>query len=50
MNNGRWYPYNVTINTGEPVIMAGNYWTNEPTLIQPIRSEWTVACEQDIAH
>lgn len=30
MNNGRWYPYNVTINTGEPVIMAGNYWSNEP--------------------
>ena len=30
MNNGRWYPYNVTINTGEPVIMAGNYWANEP--------------------
>jgi len=30
MNNGRWYPYNVTINTGEPVVMAGNYWNNEP--------------------
>jgi hypothetical protein len=30
MNNGRWYPYNVTINTGEPVIMAGSYWSNEP--------------------
>ena len=30
MNNGRWYPYNVTINTGEPVVMAGNYWANEP--------------------
>ncbi len=30
MNKGRWYPYNVTINTGEPVIMAGNYWVNEP--------------------
>lgn len=30
MNKGRWYPYNVTINTGEPVIMAGNYWNNEP--------------------
>ncbi len=30
MNNGRWYPYNVTINTGEPVVMAGSYWANEP--------------------
>ena len=30
MNNGRWYPYNVTINTGEPVIMAGSYQSNEP--------------------
>jgi hypothetical protein len=30
MNNGRWYPYNVTINTGEPVIMAGSFWSNEP--------------------
>jgi Domain of unknown function (DUF4082)/Domain of unknown function (DUF1929) len=30
MNHGRWYPYNVTINTGEPVIMAGSYWANEP--------------------
>jgi len=30
MNHGRWYPYNVTLNTGEPVIMAGSYWSNEP--------------------
>ena len=30
MNNGRWYPYNVTIGTGEPIIMAGSYWSNEP--------------------
>lgn len=32
MNNGRWYPYNVTLNTGEPLIMAGTYWTNEATM------------------
>lgn len=32
MNNGRWYPYNVTLNTGEPLIMAGSYWTNEATM------------------
>ncbi len=30
MNHGRWYPYNVTLNTGEPVVMAGSYWANEP--------------------
>jgi hypothetical protein len=30
MNKGRWYPYNVTISTGEPVVMAGSYWANEP--------------------
>lgn len=29
MNNGRWYPFNVTLNTGEPLIMGGSYWTNE---------------------
>jgi Domain of unknown function (DUF4082)/Domain of unknown function (DUF1929) len=32
MNNGRWYPYNVTLSTGEPLIMAGSYWTNEGTM------------------
>jgi len=32
MNNGRWYPYNVTLNTGEPLIMAGSYWVNEATM------------------
>jgi Domain of unknown function (DUF4082)/Domain of unknown function (DUF1929) len=32
MNNGRWYPYNVTLSTGEPLIMAGSYWTNEATM------------------
>ncbi len=32
MNNGRWYPYNVTLNTGEPLIMAGTYQTNEAAL------------------
>jgi len=30
MNHGRWYPYNVTLGTGEPLVMAGAYWTNEP--------------------
>ncbi len=30
MNNGRWYPYNVTTSTGEPVVMAGSYWVNQP--------------------
>jgi Domain of unknown function (DUF4082)/Domain of unknown function (DUF1929) len=30
MNHGRWYPYNVTLGTGEPLIMAGSYWDNEP--------------------
>lgn len=32
MNNGRWYPYNVTLNTGEPLIMAGTFWVNEATM------------------
>lgn len=32
MNKGRWYPYNVTLSTGEPLIMAGDYWSNEPDL------------------
>jgi hypothetical protein len=26
MNNGRWYPYNVTLSTGEALIMAGDYF------------------------
>ena len=30
MNQGRWYPYNVTLNTGETLIMAGLYWSNFP--------------------
>jgi Domain of unknown function (DUF4082)/Domain of unknown function (DUF1929)/Galactose oxidase, central domain len=29
MDKGRWYPYNVTLGTGEPLIMAGSYWANE---------------------
>ncbi len=32
MNKGRWYPYNVTLATGEPLIMAGSYQVNENTL------------------
>jgi hypothetical protein len=28
MEHGRWYPYNVTLGTGEPLIMSGIYWTN----------------------
>jgi hypothetical protein len=32
MNQARWYPYNVTLGTGEPLIMAGSYWSNPPTL------------------
>jgi hypothetical protein len=31
MNQGRWYPYNVTLNTGEALIMSGTYWTNAPS-------------------
>lgn len=29
MEKGRWYPYHVTLGTGEPLIMAGSYWSNE---------------------
>ena len=32
MNHRRWYPYNVTLSTGEPLIMAGSYWVNENTM------------------
>lgn len=32
MNQGRWYPYNVTLATGEPLIMSGSYWGNEPSV------------------
>ena len=28
MNEGRWYPYNVTLGTGETLIVAGTYWAN----------------------
>lgn len=31
MAQGRWYPYHVTLGTGEPLIMAGSYWSNPPT-------------------
>ncbi len=31
MNQGRWYPYNVALNTGEPLILSGLYWSNFPT-------------------
>jgi hypothetical protein len=30
MNAGRWYPYNVTLGTGETLIMGGTYWSNFP--------------------
>jgi hypothetical protein len=26
MNNGRWYPYNVTLANGETLVVSGNYW------------------------
>ena len=32
MAQGRWYPYHVTLGTGEPLIMAGTYWSNAPNL------------------
>lgn len=34
MEKGRWYPYHVTLGTGEPLIMAGSYWSNESTPTQ----------------
>src|SRR5215213_2993803 len=27
MENGRWYPYNVTLANGETAIMSGTFWT-----------------------
>jgi hypothetical protein len=30
MNLGRWYPYNVTLGTGETMIVSGTYWATEP--------------------
>jgi len=30
MAQGRWYPFHVTLGTGEPLILAGSYWTNPP--------------------
>jgi hypothetical protein len=35
MNNGRWYPYNVTLGTGEPLTMAGYYLSDDPN--EPIK-------------
>lgn len=32
MAQGRWYPYHVTLGTGEPLILAGTYWSNAPNL------------------
>jgi hypothetical protein len=32
MDQGRWYPYNVTLGTGETLTMSGSYWANEPGL------------------
>jgi galactose oxidase len=26
MNAGRWYPFNVTLATGETLVVSGNYW------------------------
>ena len=26
MNNGRWYPFNVTLGSGEPLVVSGSYW------------------------
>lgn len=31
MNKGRWYPYNLSLATGETMIMSGSYWSNEPS-------------------
>jgi hypothetical protein len=30
MVHGRWYPYNVTLGTGETLVMAGSFWSNVP--------------------
>jgi hypothetical protein len=30
MKRGRWYPYNVTLSTGETLILSGTYWSNDP--------------------
>jgi hypothetical protein len=29
MERGRWYPFNVTLGTGETLIMSGTFWSNE---------------------
>lgn len=31
MKKGRWYPYNVTLGTGETLIMAGTWWNGVST-------------------
>ena len=30
MNNGRWYPYNLTLSSGETLVVAGSYWGRDP--------------------
>lgn len=41
MAQGRWYPYHVTLGTGEPLIMSGSYWFNKPSLPPNIRVNLT---------
>ena len=37
MNAGRWYPYNVTLGTGETLIMSGSYSSNDSVTDPDIR-------------
>jgi hypothetical protein len=34
MTRGRWYPYNLSLATGETMIMSGSYWSNGTTPVQ----------------
>ncbi len=42
MNNGRWYPYNLTLASGETLVVAGTY-LNEPVVGRPTTSKNDVA-------
>lgn len=35
MNNGRWYPFNLALGTGELLVMSGSYWSNKPDDYDP---------------
>ena len=41
MNSGRWYPFNVTLATGETLVVSGNWWDGTKSVTNTLPQVYT---------